>query len=93
MNVEDSKTAKPKNPLIYDSKYSFYKYRLTEFVNISSIESKFDWLEKFYEDFIDLMDVDADPENIGHKLAINDKLIKEYEKLYEREPKDNKNDT
>lgn len=39
------------------------------------------------------MDVDADPENIDHKLAINDKLIKEYEKLYERESKDNKNDT
>ena len=64
-----------------------------EFVNISSIESKFYGLEKFYKDFIDLMDADADPENIDHKLAINDKLIKEYEKLYERESKDNKNDT
>ena len=64
-----------------------------EFVNISSIESKFYGLEKFYKDFIDLMDVDADPENIDHKLAINDKLIKEYEKLYERESKDYKNDT
>ena len=51
LDSTDSKTSKSKNknPLIYDSKYSFYKYRPSEFVRISSSESKFDTLEMFLQ--------------------------------------------
>ena len=86
--------------MIYDSKHSFYKYRLSEFNKISSIDSKFDIIEKCYKDFISLMDVDAEPENIEHKLVVLNKLsklcddlIKEYKKNYERESKNDKNDS
>ena len=97
---KDSETNKTKNPLIYDSKHSFYKYRLSEFNKISSIDSKFDIIEKCYKDFISLTDVDAEPENIEHKLVvlnkvskIYDNLIKEYKKVYERESKNYKSDS
>ena len=55
---------------------------------------------KCYKDFISLMDVDAEPENIEHKLVVLNKLsklcddlIKEYKKNYERESKHDKNDS
>ena len=96
---KDTETNKTKNPLIYDSKHSFYKYRLSEFNKISSIDSKFDTIEKCYKDFITLTDVDAEPENIEHKLVVlnkvpknYDNLIKEYKKVYERESKNDKSD-
>ena len=97
---KDSETNKTKNPLIYDSKHSFYKYRLSEFNKISSIDSKFDIIEKCYKDFISLMDVDAEPENVEHKLVVLNKvsklfddLIKEYKQVYERESKIDKSDS
>ena len=97
---KDRETNKTKNPLIYDSKHSFYKYRLSEFNKISSIDSKFDIIEKCYKDFISLMDVDAEPENIEHKLVVLNKvsklfddLIKEYKQVYERESKNDKSDS
>ena len=67
---KDSETNKTKNPLIYDSKHFFYKYRLSEFNKISSIDSKFDIIEKCYKDFISLTDVDGEPKNIEHKLVV-----------------------
>ena len=67
---KDTETNKTKNPLIYDSKHSFYKYRLSEFNKISSIDSKFDIIEKCYKDFISLTDVDGEPKNIEHKLVV-----------------------
>ena len=86
--------------MIYDSKHSFYKYRLSEFNKISSIDSKFDIIEKCYKDFISLMDVDAEPENIEHKLVVLNTvsklygdLIKEYKQVYEREYKNDKSDS
>ena len=86
--------------MIYDSKHSFYKYRLSEFNKISSIDSKFDIIEKCYKDFISLMDVDAEQENIEHKLVVLNTvsnlygdLIKEYKQLYERESKNDKSDS
>ena len=86
--------------MIYDSKHSFYKYRLSEFNKISSIDSKFDIIEKCYKDFISLMDVDAESENIEHKLVVLNTvsnlygdLIKEYKQLYERESKNDKSDS
>ena len=86
--------------MIYDSKHFFYKYRLSEFNKISSIDSKFDIIEKCYKDFISLTDVDAEPENIEHKLVVLNKvsklyddLIKEFKNIYEREPKNDKSDS
>ena len=95
---KDSNTAKIKNSLIYDQNHNFYKYRLDKFSNISSIESKFDMLEMFYKEFITLKSLEVKTEeNTNHKFvvlnnALNeyDKLIKEYKKVYEREPKDDK---
>ena len=84
--------------MIYDQNHNFYKYRLDKFSNISSIESKFDMLEMFYKEFITLKSLEVKmEENTNHKFvvlnnALNeyDKLIKEYKKVYEREPKDDK---
>ena len=94
---KNSETNKAKNALIYDSKRSFYKYRLSEFNKILSNDSKFDTIEKCYKDFISLTDVDAEPKNIEHKLVVLNKaskhykdLIKEYKKVYEREPKNDR---
>ena len=63
----------------------------------SSIDSKFDIIEKCYKDFISLTDVDAEPENIVHKLVVLNKvsklyddLIKKYIRVYERESKNDK---
>ena len=57
------------NPLIYDSKHNFYRYRLSNFSKISSVDSKFNKIEEYYNDFIVLKDVDAESENIKHKLV------------------------
>ena len=99
VDEKDIKTAKPKNPLIYDAKHSFYKYKWSDFNKILSIDSKFDMIEKCCKDFINLMDVYAKPENIHHKFVVMDevsklydKLIKEYKTLYEIESKDDKRD-
>ena len=54
--------------MIYDSKHSFYKYRLSEFNKISSIDSKFDIIGKCYKDFISLTDADAEPGCIEQRL-------------------------
>ena len=100
LNKTNSETNKTKNPLIYNSKHSFYKYRLSEINKISSTDSKFNKIEEFYDKFIVLKDVDAEPENIKHNLVVlnevsklYDDLIKEYKKVYERESKDDKSDS
>ena len=63
---KDNKTI---NSLIYDSKHNFYRYRLSNFSKISSVDSKFNKIEEYYNDFIVLKDVDAESENIKHKLV------------------------
>ena len=65
-NKKDNKTI---NPLIYDSKHTFYRYRLIYFSKISSTDSKFNKIEECYNDFLALKDVDAEPENIKHKFV------------------------
>ena len=95
---KNSKTAKAKNFFIYDQNPKFYKYRFDKFSNISSIESKFHMLEIFYTEFISLKSLEArTKENTNQKFfvlnsALNeyDKMIKQYKKVYEREPKDEK---
>ena len=87
--------------MIYDQNHKFYKYRLSEFVKISSIESKFDTLETFYKELIDLKSLNArTTENMKHKSTVlnnvselYDDLIKEYKAVYEREPKYDKYDS
>ena len=85
--------------MIYNSKHFFYKYRLSKFNKISSIDSKFNKVEECYNEFIALRDIDAGPENIKHKLVVLNEisklyedLIKEYKRVYERESKDGKSD-
>ena len=86
--------------MIYASKHTFYKYRLSEFNKISSIGSKFNKIEGCDNDFPPLKYINAEPENIKHKLVVlnevsklYDDLIKEYKKVYEREFKDGKSDS
>ena len=50
----------------------------------SSIDSKFDIIEKCYKDFISLTDVDAEPENIVHKLVVLNKVSKLYDDLIKK---------
>ena len=57
-------------------------------------------VEKCYKDFISLMDVDAEPENIEHKLVVLNTvsnlygdLIKEYKQVFERQSKNDKSDS
>ena len=97
INKTNSETNKTKNLLVYNFKHSFYKCRLSEFIKISSIDSKFNKIEACYDDFIALKYVHAEPENIKHKLVVlneisklYDDLIKEYKKVCERESKDGK---
>ena len=86
--------------MIYNSKHSFYKYRLSEFTKISSTDSKFNNIKECYDDFVALKDVDAEPQNIKHKLVVLNEVsklyndfIKEYKKVYERKSKDGKSDS
>ena len=86
--------------MIYNSKHSFYKNRLSEFIKLSSTDSKFNKIEECYDDFIALKDVGAEPENIKHKLVVlnevsklYDDLVKEYKKVDERESKDGKSNS
>ena len=99
LSRKDSQTNKIQNHLIYDPKHSFYKFRLSEFNKISSNDSKLDKIEKCYQHFIALIDVDAEPENITHKIVVlnkvsilYDNLMKECKKVYERGLND-KNDS
>ena len=86
--------------MIYNSKHSFYKYRLSEFIKLSSTGSKFNKIKECYDGVIALKDVDAEPENIKHKLVVlnevsklYDDLIKECKKVDERESKDGKSNS
>ena len=42
------------NDLVYDSVHNFNKYSLSNFYEISSTDSKFDTINKFYKDFLKL---------------------------------------
>ena len=84
--------------MLYDSNHNFYKYRLSKFSQIPSVESKFDTLEMVYKDFTSLKFLDAEPEKLNHKFTVlnnastlyNNELILEYKKVHEKEPKDDK---
>ena len=87
----DIKKTKTKNHLNYDSNHNFYKYRLRNFLQISSTESEFDELEMFYRDFISLKFLDASPEKRNYKSTVlnnasnlyNNEFIPDSRKVYE----------
>ena len=65
---------------------------------MSSIEPKFDTLEMFYRELIGLKFLNTKPESFNHKFTVlnnasklyNDLIIK-YKNVYEKDPKDDKN--
>ena len=93
-----SKKTEIKNDLIFYSNHNFYKYRLSKFSQISSIEYKFDTLEMFYRDFTSSKFLKAKKERVNRKSTVlrnawnlyNNELTLEYKKAYERKPNDNK---
>ena len=80
--------AKYNNDLVYDSVHNFNKYKVFHFDEISSVDSKFDTLIKFYKDFKKLNDVKSQNENTKQKRInmlknaslIYDDLINMYKK-------------
>ena len=93
-----SKKTEIKNDLIFYSNHNFYKYRLSKFSQISSIEYKFDTLEMFYRDFTSSKFLKAKKERVNRKSTVlrnawnlyNNELTLEYKKAYERQPNDDK---
>ena len=47
------------NDLVYSSEHNFNKYSLPNFNEISSIDSKFDTINKFYKDLVKLNSVES----------------------------------
>ena len=54
---KNKKVIKYSNNLVYSSVHSFNKYRLPNFNKISSIDPKFDTINKFYKDLVKLNNV------------------------------------
>ena len=94
----ESKKTEIKNDLIFYSNHSFYKYRLSKFSQISSVEYKFDTLEMFYRDFTSSKFLKAKKERVNRKSTVlrnawnlyNNELTLEYKKAYESKPNDDK---
>ena len=49
---KSSKVAKAKNSLFYDTNHDFHKYRVSKFLRILSVKSKFDEFEPIYKMFV-----------------------------------------
>ena len=83
-----NKDSKYSNDLRYDSVHNFNKYSLSSFNEISSIDSKFDTLDKFYKDFFKLKKVKSTNKKTNQKkifvlknaLLLYNGLINIYEK-------------
>ena len=63
-NKEDIKY---NNDLVYNSVHNFNKYSVPSFNEISSIDSKFDTINKFYKDLLKLYNVKSQNENAKQK--------------------------
>ena len=59
-----SKATQTTNALFYDTNHDFRRYRVSKFLKISSIESKFDEFEPFHKMFVSLKNLDVEEENI-----------------------------
>ena len=60
---KNKKVAKYDNDLVYDFVHNFNRYRLFNFYEISSTESKFDTIDKFYKDLLKLNNVKSKTED------------------------------
>ena len=54
---KNAKVIKYDNDLVYDSVHNFNKYRLSNFYEISSTDSKLDTMNNFYKDILKLVQV------------------------------------
>lgn len=52
---------------------------MSKFNNIASVDSKLNMIEKCYNDFIDLQDVDAELEIIDHKFYVLNNVSNIYD--------------
>ena len=64
---KNKKVIKYDNDLVYNSVHNFNKYSLPSFNKISSIDSKFDTIEKFYNDLIKLNSVKSQNKDTKQK--------------------------
>ena len=67
--IKDKKKDKKKydNDFKYDSEHNFNKYSVSNFDEISSVDSKFDPLNKFYKDFKKLNNLKSKYENTNQQ--------------------------
>ena len=64
---KDKKVIKHDNDLVYNSVHNFNKYRVSSFNEISSVDSKFHTINKFYKDLLKLNDVKSQNKNTKQK--------------------------
>ena len=78
---KDKKVIKYDNNLKCGSMHNFNKYSVSRFNEISSIDSKFDTINKFYKDFKKLNDINSKNENTRKKkiTVIKNTLLLYYE--------------
>ena len=83
--------------MFYDKDHDFHKYSIKKFDKKSSTDSKFDSLIDLYRKFISLKDLvprekkeDKKVEVLNVAFNLYEKLIEEYKKNYESEPRDDK---
>ena len=61
------KVLKHEDDLVYNSVHNFNKYSVSSFNEISSIDSKFDAINKFYKDLVKLNYVKSQNKNTKQK--------------------------
>ena len=97
---KNKKVIKQDNDLVYNSMHNFNKYSVSSFNEISSIDSKFDSINKFYKDILKLNDVKSQNKITKQKKIIVlknaslpynkwiDMYKKEYEQVFENKDED-----
>ena len=64
---KNKKVIRHGNDLVYNSVHNFNKYSVSSFNEISSIDSKFDTINKSYKDLLKLNDVKSQNKTTNHK--------------------------
>ena len=73
-----NKVIKYRNYLVHMSEHNFSKHRLSTFNEITSIDSKFDTLNKFYKDFIKLEGVKTKSKDATRKKTTVLKMLNRF---------------
>ena len=83
---KNKKVIKHDNDLVYNSVHNFNKYCVSSFNEISSIDSKFDTINKFYKDLLKLNDAKSQNKTMVLKnaLLLYNKWIDMYKKEYDQ---------